>query len=170
MCGNTTPVGRSVFTKFRVFPISTSVDITVYLYGKNVLYFFYNIAQKKYKITSMDERREIFCVYIELCKHGSQPINDQNSQMLYYNVSYCGTIVYAEAFWHSSYFLASQLSGRQKTDGRRPFFAPATNLVSQKRPKTIPVNFSLEGNQSTTETPMTYSRPLALLFLHEDWV
>ena len=63
--------GRSVFTKFRVFPISTSVDIAVYLYGKNVLYFFYNIAQKKYKITSMDEQREIFRVYIELCKHGS---------------------------------------------------------------------------------------------------
>ena len=31
---------------FRVFPISASVDITVYIYGKNVLYFFYNIAQK----------------------------------------------------------------------------------------------------------------------------
>ena len=39
-----------MFTKFRVFPISTSVDITVYLYGKNVLYFFYNIAQKNTKI------------------------------------------------------------------------------------------------------------------------
>ena len=34
--------------KFRVFPISTNVDITVYLYGKNVLYFFYDIAQKMY--------------------------------------------------------------------------------------------------------------------------
>ena len=33
------------FTQFRVFPIFTSVDITVYQYGKNVLYFFYNIAQ-----------------------------------------------------------------------------------------------------------------------------
>ena len=32
----------------------------------------------------MDERREIFRVYIELCKHVSQPISDQNSQMLYY--------------------------------------------------------------------------------------
>ena len=43
------PQGR-VFSplKFRVFPICTSVDITVYLYGKNVLYFFYNIAQKMY--------------------------------------------------------------------------------------------------------------------------
>ena len=33
-CGNTTPAGRSVFTQFRVFPIFTSVDITVYQYGK----------------------------------------------------------------------------------------------------------------------------------------
>ena len=61
----------SNFSKFRVFPISTSVDITVYPYRKNVLYFFYNIAQKEYKITSVDERREIFRVYIGLCKHGS---------------------------------------------------------------------------------------------------
>ena len=36
----------------------------------------------------MDERREIFRVYIELCKHGSQPISDQNSQMLCYNKVY----------------------------------------------------------------------------------
>ena len=33
-----------VFTKLRVF--FSSIYITVYLYGKNVLYFFYNIAQK----------------------------------------------------------------------------------------------------------------------------
>ena len=46
LCGNTTPEGRSVFTQFRVFPISTSVDITIYQYGKNVLYLFYNIAQR----------------------------------------------------------------------------------------------------------------------------
>ena len=32
--GNTTPEGRNVFTQFRVFPISTSVDITIYQYGK----------------------------------------------------------------------------------------------------------------------------------------
>ena len=32
LCGNTTPAGRSVFTQFRVFPIFTSVDITVYQY------------------------------------------------------------------------------------------------------------------------------------------
>ena len=30
LCGNTTPAGRSVFIQFPVFPISTSVDITVY--------------------------------------------------------------------------------------------------------------------------------------------
>ena len=53
--------------KFRVFPIYTSVDITICKYGKNVLYFFYNIAQR----TLTEEWREIFRVYIELCKHGS---------------------------------------------------------------------------------------------------
>ena len=52
------PAGRSVFTQFRVFPIFTSVDITVYQYGKNVLYFFHNIAQR----TLTKERREI-CWY-----------------------------------------------------------------------------------------------------------
>ena len=39
LCGNTTPVRRSVFIKFRVFLISTSVDITAYHYEKNVLNF-----------------------------------------------------------------------------------------------------------------------------------
>ena len=67
LCGNTTPAGRSVFTQFRVFPIFTSVDITVCQYGKNVLYFFYNIAQK----TLTEEWREIFRVDIELYQHGS---------------------------------------------------------------------------------------------------
>ena len=62
---DTTPAGRSVFTQFRVFPIFTSVDITVYQYGKNVLYFFYNIAQR----TLTEEWREIFLVYIELYQH-----------------------------------------------------------------------------------------------------
>ena len=33
LCGNTTPEGRSVFTQF----------------GKNVLYLFYNIAQRNIK-------------------------------------------------------------------------------------------------------------------------
>ena len=45
----------------------TSVDITVYQYGKNVLYFFYNIAQR----TLTEEWREIFRVDIELYQHGS---------------------------------------------------------------------------------------------------
>ena len=67
LCGNTTPAGRSVFTQFRVFPIFTSVDITVYQYGKNVLYFFYNIAQR----TLTEEWRKIFRVDIELYQHGS---------------------------------------------------------------------------------------------------
>ena len=67
LCGNTTPAGRSVFTQFRVFPIFTSVDITVYQYGKNVLYFFYNIAQR----TLTKDWREIFRVDIELYQHGS---------------------------------------------------------------------------------------------------
>ena len=57
------PEGWSVFTQFRVFPISTSVDITIYQYGKNVLYLFYNIAQGNIK-------KEIFRVDIELYQHG----------------------------------------------------------------------------------------------------
>ena len=35
---------------FEFFSISTSIDITVYQNGKNVLYFFYNIAQKNTKL------------------------------------------------------------------------------------------------------------------------
>ena len=61
------PHGRVFSHKFRVFPIFTSVDITVYQYGKNVLYFFYNIAQR----TLTEEWREIFRVDIELYQHGS---------------------------------------------------------------------------------------------------
>ena len=62
------PAGRSVFfPHFRVFPIFTSVDITVYQYGKNVLYFFYNIAQG----TLTEEWRKISRVDIELYQHGS---------------------------------------------------------------------------------------------------
>ena len=56
-CFHTTPS----FSNF------TSVDITVYQYGKNVLYFFYNIAQR----TLTEERREIFRVDKELYQHGS---------------------------------------------------------------------------------------------------
>ena len=45
LCGNTTPEKWSVFTQFRVFPISTSVDITVYQHGKMFYNFF--IAMSK---------------------------------------------------------------------------------------------------------------------------
>ena len=67
LCANTTPAGRSVFTQSRVFQIFTSVDIIVYQYGKNVLYFFYNIAQG----TLTEKWREISRVDIELYQHGS---------------------------------------------------------------------------------------------------
>ena len=74
-CGNTTPEGRSVFIQFRVFPTSTSVDITIYQYGKNVLYFFYNIAMSKArrirKKSVFTKRRKISRVDIELYQHGS---------------------------------------------------------------------------------------------------
>ena len=63
--GNTTPEGRSVFTQFRVFPIFTSVDITVYQYGKNGFYLFYNIAQRNIK----KEIFRLFRVDIELYQH-----------------------------------------------------------------------------------------------------
>jgi hypothetical protein len=55
------------FTQFRVFPISTSVDITVYQYGKNVLYLFYNIAQRNIK----KEIFRLFRVDIELYSFNS---------------------------------------------------------------------------------------------------
>ena len=51
---------------FEFFQFSR-VLITVYQYGKNVLYFFYNIAQR----TLTEEWREIFRVDIELYQHGS---------------------------------------------------------------------------------------------------
>ena len=72
--------------QFQVFQISTSVDMTVYLYGKNVLYFFYNItlAKKNKKILQWISDGT-FHVYIELCKQGSRPISVQNLQMIYYN-------------------------------------------------------------------------------------
>ena len=76
LCGNTTPAGRSIFTRIRVFPIFTSVDITVYQYGKNVLYFFYNVAQR----TLTEKWREIFRVDIELYQHGS---NSQSAFRIY---------------------------------------------------------------------------------------
>ena len=63
--------GWSVFTRFRVFPVFTSIDITAYQYGngKNVLYFFYNMAQRT--LTEKWREREIFRVDIELYQHGS---------------------------------------------------------------------------------------------------
>ena len=51
-------INYSVSKQFLVFPISTRVDITVYQYGKNVLYFFHNIAQRPLT----EEWREIFRV------------------------------------------------------------------------------------------------------------
>jgi hypothetical protein len=52
-------------TTVRVFPISTSVDMTIYQYGKNVLYLFYNIAQRNIK----KEIFRRFRVDIELYQH-----------------------------------------------------------------------------------------------------
>ena len=102
LCGNTTAEGRSVFTQFRVFPISTSVDITVYQYGKNVLDLFYNIAQRNIK----KEIFRRFRVDIELYQHGSQPISVQNLQMLYYKYIYHRstdvTVQYPSFLHHSS--------------------------------------------------------------------
>ena len=51
LCGNTTPAGWSVFTQFWVFPIFTSVDITVYQYGKNVLYYNRWYQTHMYRLT-----------------------------------------------------------------------------------------------------------------------
>ena len=76
LCGNTTPAGRSVFTQFRVFPIFTSVDITVYQYGKNVLYFFYNIAQR----TLTEKWREIFRVDIVFRVISTRLLANQRSE------------------------------------------------------------------------------------------
>ena len=55
------PAGRIVITKFRVFQIFTSADVTYHRYGKNVLYFFYDMV-REYIITSTEERREIYRV------------------------------------------------------------------------------------------------------------
>ena len=61
------PQGGVFSHNFEFFQFSLSVDITVYQYGKNVLHFFYNIAQR----TLTEEWREIFRVDIELYQHGS---------------------------------------------------------------------------------------------------
>ena len=49
-------------TKIRVFLISTSVDITVYQYKKNLLCFLYNLAKKTLK----EQRQEICRVVIDI--------------------------------------------------------------------------------------------------------
>ena len=61
------PQGGVFSHNFEFFQFLTSVDITVYQYVKNVLYFFYNIEQR----TLTKEWREIFRVDIELYQHGS---------------------------------------------------------------------------------------------------
>ena len=43
-------LGGVFFTYYRVFPISTSVYITASIYGKNNLYFIYNITQKNTRL------------------------------------------------------------------------------------------------------------------------
>jgi hypothetical protein len=48
------------------FPRVLTVDITVYQYGKNILYIFYNIPQRNTKKYS-----EVFRVDIELHEYGS---------------------------------------------------------------------------------------------------
>jgi hypothetical protein len=58
---------NSVETRRPNGAISTSVDITVYQYGKIVLYLFYNIAQRNIK----KEIFQRFRVDIELYQHGS---------------------------------------------------------------------------------------------------
>ena len=58
---------REIVWNFEFFQFSGVLNITVYQYGKNVLYFFYNIAQR----TLTEEWREIFRVDIELYQHGS---------------------------------------------------------------------------------------------------
>ena len=63
-------------SSFPNFQSSTSVDITIYQYGKNVLYIFYNIysnvkSPKDKKKFRVYKRRKISRVYIELYQHGS---------------------------------------------------------------------------------------------------
>ena len=91
LCGNTTPEGRSVFTQFRVFPISTSVDITIYQYGKNVLYLFYNIAQRN--INKEIFRR--FRVDIELYQHGKRQsaFNQRSKRQSAFRIYKCYIII-----------------------------------------------------------------------------
>jgi hypothetical protein len=57
LCENTTPEGQSVFTQFRVFPISTSVDITIYQYGKK-FYICFDIELTLSYIILANQRSE----------------------------------------------------------------------------------------------------------------
>ena len=61
------PQGGVFSHNFEFFQFSRVFDITVYQYGKNVLYFFYNIAQR----ALTEGWREIFRVDIELYQHSS---------------------------------------------------------------------------------------------------
>ena len=69
LCENTPQGG--VFSHnlefFQFSQVLIQYTVTVYQYGKNVLYFFYNIAQQ----TLTEEWREIFRVDTELYQHGS---------------------------------------------------------------------------------------------------
>ena len=69
------------------FPIFTSVDITVYQYGKNVLYFFYNIAQR----TLTEEWREIFRVDIVI---STRLLANQRSEFTITNADCAPFMVY----------------------------------------------------------------------------
>ena len=61
------PQGGVFSHNFEFFQFLRVLNFSVYQYGKNVLYFFYNIAQR----TLTEEWREIFRVDIELYQHGS---------------------------------------------------------------------------------------------------
>ena len=90
---------REIVWKFRVFPVSTSVDITAYQHGKNVLYFFYNIAQKNTKFLQWkrDGKFSVFIFsYVNMVLNQSAcrihkcyiiKLYIKHSVMLYYNVS-----------------------------------------------------------------------------------
>ena len=61
-------LGKLEISSFPNFHATTSVDITVYQYGKNIsVYLFYNIARRNIK----KEIFRRFRVDIELYQHGS---------------------------------------------------------------------------------------------------
>ena len=61
LCENTPPFGRRVSTQFLVFPISTRVDITVYINTENVLYFFNLMNYNKTEIYSINCSQPASC-------------------------------------------------------------------------------------------------------------